>query len=174
MRTGCSGLVFHRCSCCILSWSRTVGVYDKCPFQLTWMLLTHFDKCLFVMMTSDEDGMNKQTRLVLHSLRASPHASAPESLMFTLSCCNWAACRSSLLLILLFQQIKSTIGPASLLLILFARYSLHWVPAGHTQSTCDTEKDNWKNKTSHYLYFFRVKKEMNTGTLRLIAAFQTQ
>lgn len=56
-------------------------MYDKCPFQLTWMLLTHFDKCLFVMMTSDEDGMNKQTRLVLHSLRASPHASALESLM---------------------------------------------------------------------------------------------
>lgn len=184
MRTGCSGLVFHRCSCCILSWSRTVGVYDKCPFQLTWMLLTHFDKCLFVMMTSDEDGMNKQTRL-----HGPPPFSLPGSSFFTslsscectgvfdvsrfhavteppvvpLSCFNFAVSANSIH--------DRTCLPAAHPV---ARYSLHWVPAGHTQSTCDTEKDNWKNKTSHYLYFFRVKKEMNTGTLRLIAAFQTQ
>lgn len=68
----------------ILSWSRTVGVYDKCPFQLTWMLLTHFDKCLFVMMTSDEDGMNKQTRL-----HGPPPFSLPGSSFFTsLSSCE--------------------------------------------------------------------------------------
>ena len=124
------------------------------------MLLRRFHKCLFVMMKI----------VCLHGL---PPFSLPGCSFFTsLSPCG---CTQVFDVSRFYAVTELPVVPLSCLYFAVSAnkihdrtclpaahpvrsFSLHWVPAGHTQSTCDTEKDNWKNKISHLLYFFQSEE----------------